>query len=203
MNTVESVDTRELKKKAKKRKREEAKQKEAGGILREPSGDELIHQMDHDVETEKCKPSGEPTAVVVWDCQVKDGYKRSRDSAESEDAPEKGPRPVPAAWDGKKSSSVVEELLKNATDKAYGTEVLSWDGARSAISKDAIEDVRYAKHDTVIDEWDEEFDSGKVKKMKFKKERRRSGNVFQKIQDRRNMWSVTARGRRNSLGYHH
>lgn len=42
--------------------------------------------------------------------------------------------------------------------------VLSWDGEVSAISKDAVEDVRQAKFDTVIDEWDEEFDRGKVRK---------------------------------------
>lgn len=40
--------------------------------------------------------------------------------------------------------------------------VLSWDGEVSAVSKDAIEDVIKAKSDTVIDEWDEEFDRGKV-----------------------------------------
>ncbi|XP_072550501.1 ubiquitin carboxyl-terminal hydrolase 36 isoform X2 [Salminus brasiliensis] len=198
---TELVDLRESKKKAKKRKREEAKQSEAGGTREEPAGEEPFSHMDH-VETEKCKPAAEPTTVVVWDSQVQDGFKRNKNSAGSEDAHEKEPRPAPMVWDGKKSSSVVEELLKNATDKAYGTEVLSWDGERSSISRDAIEDARYAKHDTVIDEWDEEFDSGKVKKIKFKKERRKSGNVFQKIQDRRNMWSVTARGRRNSLGYH-
>lgn len=41
--------------------------------------------------------------------------------------------------------------------------VLSWDGERSAISRDAMQDARDAKHDTVIDEWDEEFDSGRVR----------------------------------------
>lgn len=41
--------------------------------------------------------------------------------------------------------------------------VLSWDGACSAISRDAMQDTVDAKHDTVIDEWDEEFDSGKVR----------------------------------------
>lgn len=63
-----------------------------------------------------------PAAVVVWDSKVQDGYKRSRDAADTEQAPGKESRPAAAAWDGKKSSSVVEELLKNATDKAYGTE---------------------------------------------------------------------------------
>lgn len=42
--------------------------------------------------------------------------------------------------------------------------VLSWDGDVSAISRDAIEDVHLAKRDTVIDEWDEDFDRGKVSK---------------------------------------
>ena len=40
--------------------------------------------------------------------------------------------------------------------------VLSWEGEASATSRDAIEDARNAKYDTVIDEWDEDFDSGKV-----------------------------------------
>ncbi|XP_029945928.1 ubiquitin carboxyl-terminal hydrolase 36 [Salarias fasciatus] len=140
-----------------------------------------------------------PATVVVWDSQVKDGYKRSQAPAAgggaSGDAP---PRPAPASWDGKKTSSVVEELLKNSTDKAYGASILSWDGEASAISKDAIEHVRVAQSDTVIDEWDEEFDRGKVKKIKnYKREKWRSGgSIFQKIQDRRNKWSVTPGGKR-------
>lgn len=41
--------------------------------------------------------------------------------------------------------------------------VLSWDGEVSAISRDAAEDARHARCDTVIDEWDEDFDRGKVR----------------------------------------
>lgn len=37
----------------------------------------------------------------------------------------------------------------------------------SAVSKDALEDALNAKSDTVIDEWDEEFDRGKVKGFFF------------------------------------
>lgn len=44
--------------------------------------------------------------------------------------------------------------------------VLSWDGEVSAISRDAAEDVRHARCDTVIDEWDEDFDRGKVRVQK-------------------------------------
>ncbi|KAK2833411.1 hypothetical protein Q5P01_017300 [Channa striata] len=147
------------------------------------------------------KKSKQSTAtVVVWDSQVKDGYKRSQAPAADGGALGDSP-PTPAApvtWDGKKTSGVVEELLRNATDKAYGASVLSWDGEVSAISRDAIEDVHHAMRDTVIDEWDEDFDRGKVKKMKnYKREKWRSGSsIFQKIQDRKNKWSVTPGAKR-------
>ncbi|XP_056144546.1 ubiquitin carboxyl-terminal hydrolase 36 isoform X2 [Lampris incognitus] len=137
--------------------------------------------------------------VVVWDSQVKDGYKRCQaPAAEEEGSGDGPPRIASVAWDGKRNSGVVEELLKNATDKAYGTNVLSWDGEVSAVSRDAIEDTHRTKNEKVIDEWDEEFDSGKVKKMKnFKREKCRSGSsIFQKIQDRRNKWSVMPGGKR-------
>uniref|UniRef100_A0A3Q1EIW5 ubiquitinyl hydrolase 1 n=1 Tax=Acanthochromis polyacanthus TaxID=80966 RepID=A0A3Q1EIW5_9TELE len=138
-----------------------------------------------------------PATVVVWDSQVRDGYKRSQapaaDGKASGDAPT---RAGPAAWDGKKSSDVVEELLRNATDKAYGANVLSWDGESSAISRDAIEDTRAAKYDTVIDEWDEDFDRGKVREILNGKKWRSSSSIFQKIQDRRNKWSTTLGAKR-------
>ncbi|KAK7939793.1 hypothetical protein WMY93_003119 [Mugilogobius chulae] len=138
------------------------------------------------------------SSVVLWDSQVKDGYKRSQTpapgSTEAEDAPA---RVAPTVWDGKKTSGVVEELLKNSSDKAYGAKILSWDGESSIISRDACEDARHARCNTVIDEWDEEFDRGKVKKIKnYKREKWRSGSIFQKIQDQRNKWTVTPGGRR-------
>ncbi|KAI3359794.1 hypothetical protein L3Q82_014157 [Scortum barcoo] len=170
------------------------------------------------MENGKVSKQGTAT-VVVWDSQVKDGYKRSQVLATDGSMPGDTPtRAAPVTWDGKKTSGVVDELLRNATDKAYGANVLSWDGEVSAISKDAIEDVRHSKCDTVIDEWDEDFDRGKVcyrqflffnispcvcvneqvKKMKnYKREKWRSGSsIFQKIQDRRNKWSVTPGGKR-------
>lgn len=65
--------------------------------------------------------SPNPATVVVWDSQVKDGYKRSQ--APATDTSKSGDtltRAAPVAWDGKKTSGVVEELLRNASDKAYG-----------------------------------------------------------------------------------
>lgn len=41
--------------------------------------------------------------------------------------------------------------------------MLTWDGEVSAVSRDAIQDSRWARAATVIDDWDEEFDRGKVR----------------------------------------
>ncbi|NXU80618.1 UBP36 hydrolase, partial [Oreotrochilus melanogaster] len=88
--------------------------------------------------------------------------------------------------------NVVKELLRNSLDKAYGKQVLTWEGEISAVSQDAIRDAAWACSETVIDEWDKEFDRGKVKKIrKLKQERRRYFNPFQKLQSKRNFWSVT------------
>lgn len=59
--------------------------------------------------------------VVVWDSQVKDGYKRTQAQASDGNVLEETSKHAPsAAWDGKRNSDVVGELLKNSKDKAYG-----------------------------------------------------------------------------------
>ncbi|XP_078081791.1 ubiquitin carboxyl-terminal hydrolase 36 isoform X2 [Mustelus asterias] len=142
------------------------------------------------------KNKSQQVPVFVWDSQVTEGYKRSQKHS-GEDGPV--PAVVPnatLAWDGKKHSDVVQELLKHSNYKAYGTDVLTWDGTVSAVNEDAVDDSKWTEYEQVIDEWDEEFDKGKIKKMKkFKKERRRSFNAFQKMQNRRNFWSTTHSGK--------
>ncbi|XP_058509641.1 ubiquitin carboxyl-terminal hydrolase 36 isoform X1 [Solea solea] len=199
----DSGDTNILKKKLKmKKKRLKEDVGQWDESRRSPGGQNDDCETGEPPAKKSAMENGKQSAakVVVWDSQVKDGYKRSQ--APATDASALGDNtPTPAvsvAWDGKKTSGVVEELLRNATDKAYGANVLSWDGEVSAVSKDAIEDIRHAKRDTVIDEWDEDFDRGKVKKIKnYKRESWRSGSsLFQKIQDRKNKWSVTPGGKR-------
>lgn len=60
--------------------------------------------------------------VVVWDSQVKDGYRRSQAPVADGCAlgDNTSSHAAPLAWDGKRTSGVVEELLRNARDKAYG-----------------------------------------------------------------------------------
>ncbi|XP_070793775.1 ubiquitin carboxyl-terminal hydrolase 36 [Pituophis catenifer annectens] len=97
---------------------------------------------------------------------------------------------------------VVQELLKDSLDKAYGKQVLTWNGEASAISQDAMHDAIWSQKQSILDDWDEEFDGGKMKKIKkFKRERRRNYNVFQKLQSRRNFWAVTHPAKVASLSY--
>lgn len=106
------------------------------------------------------------------------------------------------AWNRDKEPDVVQELLRDSCDKAYGKKVLTWEGEPSAVSQDAIKDSRLARMHTVVDDWDEEFDRGKEKKIKkFKREKKRNFNAFQKLQSRRNFWSVTHPAKVTSLSY--
>uniref|UniRef100_A0A8C8VKB8 ubiquitinyl hydrolase 1 n=1 Tax=Pelusios castaneus TaxID=367368 RepID=A0A8C8VKB8_9SAUR len=138
-----------------------------------------------------------PVAMCSWDSQIRDGYKRSWPAS----GPETG-RDTVTVWERQKQTSVVQELLRNSLDKAYGKPVLTWEGEISAISQDAIRDATWAQNERVTDDWDEAFDSGKVKKSKkLKRERRRHFNAFQKLQSRRNFWSVTHPAKVASLSY--
>ncbi|XP_010224971.1 PREDICTED: ubiquitin carboxyl-terminal hydrolase 36, partial [Tinamus guttatus] len=110
--------------------------------------------------------------------------------------------PWPCGGSSREEPSVVQELLRDSLDKAYGKRVLTWDGEISAVSQDAVRDATWARNETVIDEWDEEFDRGKVKKCKKpKRERRRHFNPFQQLQSKRNFWSVTHPAKVASLSY--
>ncbi|KAK6478240.1 ubiquitin carboxyl-terminal hydrolase 36 [Huso huso] len=198
MNTDELTESKK-KKKHKKEREEKKKEKRKRNVSEEEDAGFDPIPVEHKVNGERDREAKQ-AAVFVWDSQVQDGYKRTVNAPTSESTCP-GPKPSSLAWDGKKASSVVDELLKHSMDKAYGTEVLTWEGAVSAVSQDAIEDARFAKNNTVIDEWDEDFDTGKVKKIKFKKEKKRNFNVFQKMQTHRNFWSATHPGKFASLGY--
>ncbi|XP_012590032.1 PREDICTED: ubiquitin carboxyl-terminal hydrolase 36 [Condylura cristata] len=103
---------------------------------------------------------------------------------------------------GEQAPDVVQELLRHSSDTAFAGKVLTWDGGPSAVSQDAVQDSRLARAATVIDDWDTEFDQGKEKKMKkLKREKKRNFNAFQKLQSRRNFWSVTHPAKVTSLSY--
>uniref|UniRef100_A0A1A8IDI9 Ubiquitin specific peptidase 36 n=1 Tax=Nothobranchius kuhntae TaxID=321403 RepID=A0A1A8IDI9_NOTKU len=189
INSIKVEDNKTVKKKKKKLKVNLQQQEEG-----EPLDAEIPSNQKHKKIAQINRNLSAP--VLVWNSQVKDGYKRSHTlAAEAGEPMDASKHTHTAAWDGKKTGGVVEDLLKNSTDKAYRANILSWDNEVSIISRDAFNDVR---SDTVIDEWDEDFDSGKVKKVKNnKREKWRNGsNFFQKIQDQRNKWSLTPGAKR-------
>ncbi|XP_076210075.1 ubiquitin carboxyl-terminal hydrolase 36 isoform X4 [Aptenodytes patagonicus] len=138
-----------------------------------------------------------PAAVCAWDNQAGGGGRCCPDALSPEPSPAAGTAPG-----SQEESNVVEELLKNSLDKAYGKQVLTWEGEISAVSEDAIQEAAWACSETVIDEWDEDYDKGKVKKVKkLKRERRRQSNPFQQLQAKRSFWAATHPAKAASLSY--
>ncbi|XP_064423516.1 ubiquitin carboxyl-terminal hydrolase 36 [Latimeria chalumnae] len=193
----QNSETELREKKPKKRKRSCSFEEDPGPDTDTSIQDQPVSGPQHS--------SGPKAAVFVWDSQVRDGYKVSSDTPSTENLnlePVLASQKSSLAWDGKKESRVVQDLLQHSTNRAYGTKVLTWDGQVSAISLDSIQDTELAKNETLVDEWDEEFDSGKIKKVKkFKREKQRHFNGFQKMQNRRNLWSVTHPGKFSCLSY--
>lgn len=165
--------------KKKKRKRKQESQPEG-------AGNERVAGWQGDRQRGSASPGSALPAV---------NGQRPEDRAGLEQAPL-------LSWNRERESDVVQELLKYSSDKAYGKKVLTWDGEVSAVSRDAVQDSRVARTATVIDDWDEEVDCGKEKKIrKFKREKKRNFNAFQKLQSRRNFWSATHPAKAASLSY--
>lgn len=165
--------------KKKKRKRKQESQPEG-------AGNEQVAGWQGDRQRGSASPGSALPAV---------NGQRPEDCAGLEQAPL-------LSWNRERESDVVQELLKYSSDKAYGKKVLTWDGEVSAVSRDAVQDSRVARTATVIDDWDEEVDCGKEKKIrKFKREKKRNFNAFQKLQSRRNFWSATHPAKAASLSY--
>ncbi|XP_043925653.1 ubiquitin carboxyl-terminal hydrolase 36-like [Protopterus annectens] len=151
-------------------------------------------------KTEQTQDNQAP--VFVWDNYARDKSRQSS-SATVDEASEQEPNRKwnKCNWDGRKESKVVQELLKYSSDKAYGTEVRTWDGAASSVTHDAVHYAKNARNYTVIDEWDEEFDSGRVKNNKKPKRiKRRHFNSFQEAQNRKNCWSSAYTQNRRNFG---
>ncbi|XP_053516358.1 ubiquitin carboxyl-terminal hydrolase 36 isoform X1 [Artibeus jamaicensis] len=178
-----------------------------------------LHQ--HPPQPRSCAPSEGPepetTAASPRRKKRRKGRPESQQEAAEEEHPDsrgderqRGPgdlaglrrAPLVSCHQEEHSGDVLRELLRCSSDQAYGKKVLTWNGAVSAVSLDAIRDSRLARASAVTDSWDEEFDRGKEKKIKkFKREKKRNFNAFQKLQNRRNFWSVTHPAKAASLSY--
>ncbi|XP_057274614.1 ubiquitin carboxyl-terminal hydrolase 36-like [Pezoporus wallicus] len=96
-------------------------------------------------------------------------------------------------------SAVVEQLLVDSLDKAYGKQVLTWNGGVSAVSWHAMQSAASACRKTIIDEWDEEFDRGQVKKVKKRRREQRHQKPWQWLHRQRSFWAVTHAAKAASL----
>jgi hypothetical protein len=93
--------------------------------------------------------------------------------------------------DRKSYSHAISELTKSSLH-GYGRSVQSWDGSQSHVDRAVDEDQRHGKRKR--DPWDEEYDKGKVKKVKRHKQVTATmrDNALQKIQNLKNRLGVRA-----------
>lgn len=103
-----------------------------------------------------------------------------------EDEPKKRNAARRATWDGSRDSSVVAQLLTSSKGlHGYGSSVTSWDGGENTLDRSGGKPDRKRQR---RDSWNEDYDRGKVKKVKNSKdtsERRFNGNPFQREHDKR------------------
>ncbi|XP_053939443.1 ubiquitin carboxyl-terminal hydrolase 36 isoform X2 [Cuculus canorus] len=150
--------------------------------------EQLSHPASEKLSANNIHTSESSPAICAWQQQAGSGDRLS--TAVQSPEPDHGAGTPPASH---QTSRVLKNLLKDSMDKAYGKEVLTWEGETSAVSRDAIRDATESQNTTVIDEWDRELDQGKVKKTKFKLKRdwKRPFSPFQQLKNRRRFWSNT------------
>ncbi|XP_062507774.1 ubiquitin carboxyl-terminal hydrolase 36-like isoform X2 [Corticium candelabrum] len=85
--------------------------------------------------------------------------------------------------DGSRHNDVLSELTKSSL-QGYGKSVQSWDGKQSVVDMAVDEDQRHRKRSR--DVWDEEYDKGKMKKVKMSRTAIMRDNIFQKVQSIKN-----------------
>ncbi|GFS14249.1 ubiquitin carboxyl-terminal hydrolase [Elysia marginata] len=136
----------------------------------------------------KCSSSNR-APVQAWNHHVKDDVAPKRDSEASK---------LKSTWDGSRHSKVAAAL--HGSSYSLGSHVLSWDGDKNHLDRD-LQAERAAKKRLWSDEYNQEIDAGKVKKVKKQKSDSdfHSDNRFQKYQEYR---TDMARQKHRDHSYH-
>ncbi|XP_071797888.1 uncharacterized protein [Asterias amurensis] len=140
--------------------------------------------------------SRQDVPVQQWDHHIKDSHKK-RDKEGGDDETVGKSSKTHTSWDGTYSSSSVAEELNKSSLKAFGPSILSWDGGRSALDNEVDSDSRQNRQ---RDPYEEDFDRGKIKKVKKYLEEGKQklfggrNNPFQSIQTTRNRFEKDHHG---------
>lgn len=97
-------------------------------------------------------------------------------------------------WDGSRGSNSTMEHLLKTSHRGYGNQVKSWNGGRSEMDVQVEGERNYLKR--CHDSYNDDFDRGKVKKVKKYHNKESNGNGrnrFQEFQNRKNMWQSSQR----------
>ncbi|XP_068223261.1 ubiquitin carboxyl-terminal hydrolase 36-like [Palaemon carinicauda] len=177
------------------------------------AGEHWVEKTKETIGKAKLNPAAR---VIKWN-----GTRKMKDLSHAINGDKEGPQENGietdkniGMWNGSRPSEVVDEL-RRAGNFAFGTKVNSWEGGKSITEEEFEKDRKELKKRTLEDLYNEEFDTGKTKKIKLKNSIKpsdnwnvNSGNVFQRVQDVRNSggtWSNyrNSYGNNNNYGYGH
>jgi len=79
-------------------------------------------------------------------------------------------------------TATVRQLCDGSSSRGFGAGVFSWDGTESLVNKEVQKDQYYEREEGRLHEYDEDFDRGKVKKVKYKDEEQDKWNHSNQFQ---------------------
>ncbi|RUS89725.1 hypothetical protein EGW08_002543 [Elysia chlorotica] len=129
-------------------------------------------EVTKESSSSKHKGSNDRAPIQAWNHHVKDDIAPRKDSESSK---------LKSTWDGSRHSKVAAGL--HGSSYSLGNHVLSWDGGKNHLDKE-LQAERAASKCHWSDEYNQEIDAGKVKKVKQHKYDSdfHSDNQFQKYQ---------------------
>ncbi|XP_067118566.1 ubiquitin carboxyl-terminal hydrolase 36 isoform X2 [Centruroides vittatus] len=154
---------------------------------------EWVEKTKETVEAEQKTSKSYNVPSKYWDSDVKDGFTQKTNDHNSNHN---------KYWNGRERNEIVKELQKYSS-KGYGEGVNSWDGNRSHLEREVMED-SLQKRDH-YDDYNEEYDRGKVKKIKKwhgNSKRMYSYNPFQKAWDSKKYEKYEHHSHRHNKHFH-
>lgn len=116
---------------------------------------EWVEKTKETVEAEQKTSKSYNVPYKYWDSDIKDGFAHKSNHHNNSD--------YNKHWNGRERNEIIRELHKYSS-KGYGEGVNSWDGNRSHLEREVTEDsLQMRDH---YDDYNEEYDRGKVKKVK-------------------------------------
>ncbi|KAF0295995.1 hypothetical protein FJT64_006519 [Amphibalanus amphitrite] len=145
-----------------------------------------IPQKEHVVNGEKEHKAKAPSDSARHQERQYRRRSRSSSSSSSEDDRRRRPSSAPAAAGGGGGGDALAFLTSGAGLSGYGRDVTTWSGERPGLERERERDKEERRRREELDEYNDELDAGRVKKVRGHRERPvLDHNPFQRLQEDR------------------